>query len=326
MTASRMACSRTTPRTTECTIPYRTLHGNAALLWYLDLAEWGAVADDLVLSLGEARRLAVRGQDLAGPVASRGHRRDAAGAARAAGPAARSGQRRGAQPPACAVEQARRLRPGRPGHAAVAGALAVRVLGARRLDRAHRGLPDPPRHDAGVPHGRESADAGLAGGERGLPPVRAGPAAGRRAATGRGHRGSRRRELDVDRLDQRPERRPDARLPVEAGYRHGCRPGRAAPPVGARRLSCSRGSAAGGPGDPGGRSRTARPGRGPGAGRRAALHHRPVSRVLTWSTRAGPGRFGSRAAVSSGGFTGTSSACWTSSGGRGPRCCPRSAT
>src|SRR6266496_4475786 len=236
MTASRMACSRTTPRTTECTIPYRTLHGNAALLAalgresppvrYLDLAEWGAVADDLVLSLGEARRLAVRGQDLAGPVASRGHRRDAAGAARAAGPAARSGQRRGAQPPACAVEQARRLRPGRPGHAAVAGARAVRVLGARRLDRAHRGLPDPPRHDAGVPHGRESADAGLA--------------AGPRAATGRGHRGSRRRELDVDRLDQRPERRPDARLPVEAGYRHGCRPGRAAPPVGARRLSCSR--------------------------------------------------------------------------------------
>ena len=48
--------------------------------------------------------------------------------------------------------------------------------------------------------------------------------------------------------------------------------------------------------------------------------------VLTWSTRAGPGRSGSRAAASSGGFTGTRSACSTSSGGRGPRCCPRSTT
>src|SRR6266536_3000818 len=210
MTASRMACSRTTPRTTECTIPYRTLHGNAALLAalgresppvrYLDLAEWGAVADDLVLSLGEARRLAVRGQDLAGPVASRGHRRDAAGAARAAGPAARSGQRRGAQPPACAVEQARRLRPGRPGHAAVAGALAVRVLGARRLDRAHRGLPDPPRHDAGVRVDRRQSEPGLAGGQRRVPPVRPGPAAGLRAAARERHRGPRRRGLDLHRL------------------------------------------------------------------------------------------------------------------------------
>jgi hypothetical protein len=48
--------------------------------------------------------------------------------------------------------------------------------------------------------------------------------------------------------------------------------------------------------------------------------------VLTWSTRAGPGRFGSRAAASSGGFTGTRSACSTSSGGRGPRCCLLSTT
>src|ERR1700730_16474560 len=76
MTAARMACSRTSPRATKCTIPYRTLLGNVALLpvagrnrrpfgaWVL---ENGAVADDLVLSLGEARRLAVRSQDLAGP-------------------------------------------------------------------------------------------------------------------------------------------------------------------------------------------------------------------------------------------------------------------
>jgi hypothetical protein len=51
---------------------------------------------------------------------------------------------------------------------------------------------------------------------------------------GRGDRGSLRRDLDVDRLDQRPERRTNARLPVEAGCRHGRGLGRAAPPVGAR--------------------------------------------------------------------------------------------
>src|SRR5947207_8625630 len=76
MTAARMACSRTSPRTTKCTIPYRTLLSNVVLLaaegrnrrpfgtWIL---EKGAVADDLMLSLGEARRLAVRSQHLAGP-------------------------------------------------------------------------------------------------------------------------------------------------------------------------------------------------------------------------------------------------------------------
>src|SRR5689334_8302154 len=110
------------------------------------------MADDLRLTLGEARRLAVRSQHLAGtgPGARGGARRAAAGTARAAGPATRPSQRGGAQPPARPVEQAGRVRPGRPRHAAVAGALAVRVLGPRRLDRADRGLPDPPRDDAAV--------------------------------------------------------------------------------------------------------------------------------------------------------------------------------
>ena len=47
---------------------------------------------------------------------------------------------------------------------------------------------------------------------------------------------------------------------------------------------------------------------------------------LTWSAWPGPARSGSRAAASSGGRTGTRSACSTRSGGRGPRCCPRSTT
>src|SRR5256884_4611621 len=76
MTAARMACSRASPRIIKCTIPYRTLNGNAALLaaagrerrpFGTQILENGAVADDLALSLGEARRLAVRSQHLAGP-------------------------------------------------------------------------------------------------------------------------------------------------------------------------------------------------------------------------------------------------------------------
>src|SRR5438876_3661918 len=75
MTAARMACSRASPRTIKCTIPYRTLNGNAALLaaagrerrpFGTQVLENGAVADDLVLSLGEAQRLVVRSQHLAG--------------------------------------------------------------------------------------------------------------------------------------------------------------------------------------------------------------------------------------------------------------------
>jgi uncharacterized protein YcaQ len=65
----------------KCTIPYRTLSGNVALL---AAAGWNrrpfgsrvleneTVADDLVLSLGEARRLAVRSQHLAGAPAPSG--------------------------------------------------------------------------------------------------------------------------------------------------------------------------------------------------------------------------------------------------------------
>jgi uncharacterized protein len=47
---------------------------------------------------------------------------------------------------------------------------------------------------------------------------------------------------------------------------------------------------------------------------------------LTWSAWTGPGPSGSRAAASSGGCTGIPSACSTRSGGRGPRCCHRSTT
>src|SRR2546421_200206 len=171
MTAARMARSRTSPRITKCTIPYRTLLGNVVLLaaeernrrpfgtWVL---ENGAVADDLVLSLGEARRLAVRSQHLAGP------------------------------PPAAGIQ------------------------GMRQGPRWRRGRP---------------------GGDGGVPPVRAGPTAGRRAAARRGHRGSFRGELGLDRLDQRPERGSDARHPVEARRHHGRGPRRAAPPVAAGRLS-----------------------------------------------------------------------------------------
>ena len=46
------------------------------------------------------------------------------------------------------LEQARRLRPRRPGSAGLRGAAVVRILGARRLDCADRRLPDSPLADA----------------------------------------------------------------------------------------------------------------------------------------------------------------------------------
>src|SRR5689334_8837914 len=67
-----MARSRSSPRTMKCTIRYRTFPGQAAGpgrethsfgRWVL---KNGDMADDLRLTLGEARRLAVRSQHLAG--------------------------------------------------------------------------------------------------------------------------------------------------------------------------------------------------------------------------------------------------------------------
>jgi len=101
------------------------------------------------------------------------------------------------------------------------------------------------------------------GGERGFPPVRPGSAAGLRAAARRGLRGPRGRRLGVHRLDQRPERGADAGHLVEAGRGHSGRPGRAAAAVGPGRLSRGGGPAAGGSGGAGGRARAARPGRRP---------------------------------------------------------------
>ena len=147
------------------------------------------MADDLVLSLGEARRLAVRSQHLAGP------------------------------PPAAGIDGMRQVLRGLrvlqldPVNVVARSHLLVlwsRLGGFDRDDLdtllwrerwlfeywAHAAsivlTEDYPIHRVMM---RAYGDRGplreLAGGERRLPPVRAGPAAGRRAAARRGHRGSR---------------------------------------------------------------------------------------------------------------------------------------
>ncbi len=150
----------------------------------------------------------------------------------AALPAARPGEHRRPQSPARTLVTARRLLPSGTGRSAVGRTLAIRVLGARRVHRADRGLRAAPADDARLPFG--TGKARLARGQRVVPVVPGGAARDVRPAGDGGDRGPVGGAVDIDRLDQRPERGADAQHPLEAGRGHGRPAGWAAPLLDAR--------------------------------------------------------------------------------------------
>src|SRR5437016_3115698 len=102
--------------------------------------------------LSVARASAGRPETTTGGKPARSHpRRDRGGRSGHRVPSTRPGERRGQEPRARPVEPPGELSPLRPGQAPVGRAEIVRLLGARRLDRAHRGLPDPSTPDADIP-------------------------------------------------------------------------------------------------------------------------------------------------------------------------------
>ena len=143
----------------------------------------------------------------------------------------RPDQRGRPQPPAGPVEPPRRLRPRRPGDAALARAAPVRVLDARGRDRLHQGLPDPLAADAPPPRTAPPTTGGCGPGwpptsrcaaRSCAGPAPAGPSRPAPSRTGPAPPGSRA-------AGRRPQRRPHARRPLDPGPHHGRRlPGPAA--------------------------------------------------------------------------------------------------
>ena len=170
-----------------------------------------------------ARRLAVAAQRLSGtpPRSSprRRARRDPLDPVRAARP----DRGRRAEPAPGARQPGRGVRPQAPGPAAVARPLGLRVLGARGLDRPHRGPPDPRLVHAGYlrDDGSEwnrDASTGWRPTRSSSAPSRADPPR-RPAARPPDLRRLDGRVVALERLDERAQRRPDARVPVDVWAR-----------------------------------------------------------------------------------------------------------
>ena len=184
-----------------------------------------------------------------------------------------------------------------------AGPDAVRAPGDDPADDRPGALPAGDERVGG----RHRPAPRVAGGQPGVPPVRARPAARVRTADVPGHPRPQRGAVAVDRLDQQPQRHADAAVPRLPGRDRDLRAQRAAAAVGPGR--------AGLPGHPGaaGRGGAAAAGRAPAR----LARHRPV----------GDGRRGRRAGRGrghpgrAGGSTRPRSA---SRSPAGPRCCPRS--